>query len=260
MAIPGIISLLCIGLSLLCMGFARNVIDVSGKDVGDVHFEQLDGHSLSGRPAYVSSDGKMFMYHIMMEPIQDGIGRWVISDTLWETGSASQFVDSWAVSPCLIGASVDYNTLKGWLTYVDNVWVSDPSFTMACFADPDDVLYLDIPHDVSLTGFFVKMEPDPDAEEVSNTYMKVKRAEDDPELYIYKLEDKWLLGENIGANNAVGFCKDGNADRADEITTLEWLFHCLRVTSTLICWIVYVAIEVSRASHQHRKRRVDCIT
>jgi hypothetical protein len=56
----------------------------------------------TGRASYVSSidsTSKMFLYHVIME---DGGGRWVMSDTLGEKSLAVGYVDSWAIMPTLI--------------------------------------------------------------------------------------------------------------------------------------------------------------
>lgn len=213
--------LACIGLET---AIATTTVHVRGRDVGEVNFHQLDGHSLTGRPAFESDDGTLFLYHITMDPAEDGVGRWVISDVLWAADSAAQFIDSWAVIPCAI-SEVQDNPEKGWLVYEDETWELDPSFALSCESDPDDLIYLEAPSDVWSSGFFVKMNREND-HDIGNVYMKIKRFEGGSNLYIYKLENRWLLGDNIGEDNAIAFVDDvQDVSQVSELEPMEWLFH-----------------------------------
>jgi hypothetical protein len=213
--------LVCIGLQTAT---ATTTVHVRGRDVGEVNFHQLDGHSLTGRPAYESDDGSLFLYHITMDPAEDGVGRWVISDVLWAADSAAQFVDSWAVIPCMI-SEVQDNPEKGWLVYDNEKWEVDQDFSLGCTENADDIIYVEAPGDIWSSGFYVKMNRDRD-HDIGNVYMKIKRFEGGSNLYLYKLENRWLIGDNAGEDNAIAFVDDlQNVARASELEPLEWLFH-----------------------------------
>lgn len=217
--------LLCCIFVLLGISFSvgTSVVRVSGKDVGDVVFRQLDGHSLTGRPAYMSEDGSLFLYHLIIEPVQDGVGRWIIADGLWVDDTALQFINSWAVTPCLIDEIHD-NVDKGWLSFEGESWGLDPSFRVTCTQDPDDLIYLDVPGDIWTTGFFVKMSKA--NADVPNSYMKIKRYEAANNLFLYKLGHRWLLGDTPGVDNAIAFVDDDeDIAEAKDLGALEWSFH-----------------------------------
>lgn len=210
---------------------ATTTVQVRGKDVGEVSFHQLDGHSLTGRPAYESADGTLFLYHISVDPVEDGVGRWVISDVLWAADSAVQFIDSWAVVPCMI-SEVQDNPEKGWLVYENDIWEMDHTFTLTCQEDPDDLIYLEASVDIWSSGFFVKMNRDKD-HDLGNVYMKIKRFEENNNLFLYKLENRWLIGDNAGEDNAIAFVDDvQNVARVSALEPMEWLFHTPELDST----------------------------
>lgn len=204
------------------------IIEAKGKEINTVTFHQLDGHSLTGRPAYISEDKNMYLYHIVMDPIADGIGRWVISDELWATDSALQFIDSWAVSPCAITELHD-NPERGWLVYdaPSESWGLDVNFELNCVSDNnDDLIYLDVPSDIWTTGFFIKMAKE--EEDNPNVYMQIKRFESINNLFLYKYENRWLLGDNPEVDNAIAFLENNEDEiitEAKDIKPSEWLFH-----------------------------------
>ena len=212
---------ICCIISCICSVLARTVIDIKGKDVGDVSFEQIPlKHSSTGRPVYYSRKADLYLYHVIMAPTE-GVARWIISNELFANNHALAFMDSWAVTPCVIGAVTD-NPSKNWQSPVDGLWTSDESFSLSCYDDSDDLIYLEMNHDVYLSGFFVRMAVTD--HDTSPVYMKLQRGSDDRHFYLYRYETRWIIGNTIGKDDAIAFVVDEDSKFASEIRVNDWWF------------------------------------
>jgi len=195
--------------------------------------EAIEAGLRSGRSAYRSVDeiDDLYLYHVVSDPQEDGVGRWVINDVLGANDVASAYADSWAVTPTLIDAINDHR--KGyWQIYNGDDWVFDNSFVLKCSIPEtgnmitqrsDHTVFLDVRGFAwSMSGFYVSTAGDTGETSGLYVYSHV-RSDADVQVYLYKVNDTWVIGENIGSREALGYVKD-DALTADSIQSKQWSF------------------------------------
>ncbi len=110
-------------------------------------------------------------------------------------------------------------------------WVKDDSFSIACVADEASNLYVDdntIYFETSprygkrVGGFYVeRVTLDPSY--VVYSHVSAGINEDDEQLYLYKLDDKWIISDAVGSDDGFAYVVD-NSTFAHGISDSFWLF------------------------------------
>jgi len=227
--------LLCLSITL---GYACKFVDIQSGVLGGHRFSPLpqtvseSSGIRSGRTAFATSEGPaLFLYHVLAEPALDGVGRWVINDVLGSTSNALAYVDTWAVMPHLVN---DVNDIgNDWMAVSEGKWVKDPEFMVFCVYDDEagDGLDSTIFFESSLesiftSGFYVETIVDKEESKYEGPlYAQVKAMEADPQLYLYKTGDHWIIGDaaSIGTENGMAYVVD-SASLAHKIESEEWNF------------------------------------
>jgi Aldo/keto reductase family len=100
-----------------------------------------------------------------------------------------------------------------------------PDFTMGAFClddTGDGTVYFESSHlSPEIAGFYVT-EPT-SSTSTSMVYSHVKVYESNPALYLYKYEDKWMIGETVGGESCLSFVED-DAKTPSEIVSNDWRF------------------------------------
>lgn len=170
----------------------------------------LDGDiaKQTGRASYVSQvtleNGNvetMFLYHTIVGTT--GVGRWVMNDRLGDDSNAMAYIDSWAVTPFLTSEIMDIDSPNKYWHHFYDQWNVDESLVVSC-DEEDDSIYFEsspivAPH---LAGFYVPRI----FNHSSPVYSKIKTSVDDPDRYLYALDNKWMIGDVIGLDGKASAC------------------------------------------------------
>jgi len=218
--------------SLLSLSYSCPRVQVTSTriDLGHRIFSVVsEPHVSSHRAVYVSddADNPMYLYHTLADPIEYGIGRWVFYHQPGSSSMAHAYVDSWAVGPHLVGAVNDPEK-SSWMVHVGDSWQVDEGFDVQCapsdstltFAPAEDTtVYLEVhgfPWHIS--GFYVQISESDDMPVYSHVH-----SDDDIQLYLYRIEDMWLIGEEVGSDRAIAYVVD-SANTPGRITHSEWYY------------------------------------
>ena len=183
---------------------------------------------LSARPAYItvdSGDSKpLYLYHTISDSrddnVADGLGRWVVNDVLGRSDTAMSFINSWAILPTLTTALADNAPNLYWMVHNGEHWVSDEEMGIECTSNDDSTIYFSVdglPWRIS--GFFVEYE----YFEGYPVYAHIG-AEKEEQTYLYKLNEKWIIGNTIGSNNGLAYTVAPSVNNALLLVGSEWLF------------------------------------
>lgn len=110
-------------------------------------------------------------------------------------------------------------------------WVKDDSFSIACVADEasnlyadDNTIYLETsPHYGKRVGGFYVERVTLDPSYVVYSHVSSSIDEDDEQLYLYRLDDKWIISDAVGGGDGFAYVVD-NSTFAHEISGSFWLF------------------------------------
>ena len=164
-----------------------------------IQFEQIDIESIdpsivqSGRAIYHSNDG-FYLYHIITD---QEYGKWVVSKQLSnDGGDALAYFEGWAVTPYLVYEVTDRNK---WNVFDGKHWISDDATKVSC--DNDNTLFLETETKSSpnpnLSGYYIERKGKYN-DNGTPLYSQVASSTLDKILYLYHLDQKWLVGEIIG--------------------------------------------------------------
>jgi Aldo/keto reductase family len=110
-----------------------------------------------------------------------------------------------------------------WHTSTETGFV--PDFSMGAFCldhTGDATVYFESSHlSPEIAGFYVT-EPT-SSSSTSMVYSHVKVYESNPALYLYKYEDKWMIGETVGGESCLSFVED-DAETPSDIVSNDWRF------------------------------------
>lgn len=228
----------------------------------------------SGRPAYISIDDDnaevLYLYHCISGADKegnkaDGLGRWVINDVLGKTETALSFQNSWSVMPTLSTVLADNSPNMHWKIHDGSSWVSDEEIQVTCSkgADADTSIYFAVEGlPWKLSGFFIEH----DLFEGTPVYSHIG-AEDEKQTYLYKQQDQWMIGHEVGSDRGLAYTTAPDVMSALELAAAggaaatDWLF----VTNRDPVWQPFaVHIITGNAEHdvytrlqQHRSVSAD---
>jgi hypothetical protein len=132
-------------------------------------------------------------------------------------------IDSWAIEPYLVDVVNDGDSASKWRISSSDEFLIDTSIEVFCLDDTGDkTVYFDSSDmkDQNLSGFFV-LATHPTGSDAPATYSHIKFHEDSHNLYMYKLENKWLIGETLFDENCISFVFD-DAIFAHDIVAKDW--------------------------------------
>lgn len=242
--------------------YACAVVEVGSTVLGNIFFNPIstakaeEAGIVSGRTAYKTNfaegERALYLYHTLSEPAVDGNGRWVINDVLGASDSAIAYVDTWAVLPHFVYDINDAKKTK-WRITVDGNWTDDDSLHVFCHSKDESVPHNDgviffesSPLALNVGGYYLEAVLD----ETSNVnytgplYTQVKPLAADSQMYLYKLDEKWIIGDTIGVEAGVAFVED-SAEYAGEIKTPVWNFVVNGI------WETDTAVILSASSTQN---------
>ena len=187
----------------------------------------------SGRSAYVTIDNDnaetLYLYHCISgggegEDKADGLGRWVINDVLGKTGTALSFQNSWSVLPTLSSSLTDNTPSMHWKTHDGSSWVSAEELRITCSkgTEADSSFYFAVEGlPWKLSGFFIEH----DVFEDMPVYSHIG-AEDEKQTYLYKQQNKWMIGHEVGSDRGLAFITAPEVMNVVELTgaSTDWLF------------------------------------
>lgn len=190
----------------------------------------------SGRSAYASVENEgrktLYLYHTISgsnsSSKSDGLGRWVINDVLGNSETALSFQNSWSVHPTLSEALTDNSPNLYWRIHDGTGWVSDKSMKITCAEGAvDSTLYFDVaglPWKIS--GFFVEHTASSDNGSDKKLIYAHIGAEDEQQTYLYKQQDKWMIGHEIGSGSGIAHTVAPLVHTAAELAAArtDWLF------------------------------------
>jgi len=226
------LSLTCLMLSMALhwtLG-CRDLLLTSGF-LGDRSFsalsvdESLAAGLESGHSSFRTTDDlpTLFLYHIVL---QDGRGRWVVNSELGALGSAVTFVDSWAVTPTLTHALCSTRQ-KFWQRYeprdseqhedhanMISRWVDDPHTFVQCRDGVDNTLYISVLGPAfKYSGFYARRADSPS----SPVYSHIGEL-GEPQVYLFRSGDAWVIGEQVGGTLGVAYVLDPAASIPSNIS------------------------------------------
>lgn len=130
------------------------------------------------------------------------------------------FVDSWAVMPNLVHAINDPHKSSWQVHDVSNGsgWVDDPDMTVRCVGS-DNTVYIEV-HDFAwpVSGFYIQ-----NGEATTGAVYSHVRANDDYQLYLSKVGDRWVLGETPGVMDGIAYVDD-SAETPSQISNMDWAY------------------------------------
>lgn len=171
----------------------------------------LGSFDAGGRSSYVSKDTKslLYLYHIQVEVDGYQTGRWVINDQFGSKTKAIAYIDSWSVMPHLISSVTPQ---LQWKIY-KNGWVPASFFSLKCISENDETVYLDIPSAWRLSGFYIQVE--------QQIYSQI-RLHYSQQMYLYKLADQWIIGEDPSTNKGLAYVVDPAERVIDLKSNTKW--------------------------------------
>jgi hypothetical protein len=176
----------------------------------------------SGRGVYMNDlhGDVTYLYHTINAPYADGVGRWVISRVPGSNEVANAFVDSWAVMPNLVHA-VNDPSKSIWKVAVGEEFIFDESLQFQCLpvnGREDNTIYLEVRGtSFFLSGFYVQVRS------YSTPMFSHVRSDLDPQYFLYKSDNLWIIGEQPGSRSAVAYVHD-EATYPSDITNPEWQY------------------------------------
>lgn len=217
----GVFVLCCVFLSTVdaCL---KLVLTADGFD-GPLIFTQLSIDETkplelqTGRAAYVAKDNEsaVYIYHTVFS---DGNARWILNTNLGGDEDAMAYSDSWAIAPHLTGFTADEK--HNWNLFSSGSWQIDPSFELRCGDVSDDNIYFESSLDnINLAGFYMVRQ----SENPFPVYSMIKLFPGDEQMYLYRFNDKWLIGDEVGVDSCVAFV-ESDAEKATDIKNVEWRF------------------------------------
>lgn len=227
------LSLNCLLLSLaLHWTFGCRDLFLTSEFLGDRPFtalnveESLAAGLESGHSTFRTTDDlpTLYLYHTVL---QDGRGRWVVNSELGALDSAITFIDSWAVMPSLTHALCSTQR-RFWQRYelLDSEqeeaptnktsrWVDDPRTFFQCRDGVDDTLYISVLGAAfKYSGFYTRRGDSP----TSPVYSHIGDL-GEPQVYLFKSGDAWVLGEQVGSNLGVAYVLDPGASTPTDISS-----------------------------------------
>ena len=179
----------------------------------------------SGRASYVSTntDKTIYLYHISTE----GLGRWVLNDALGSKEYAMGYINSWSIAPYLV-----YPISDNYWKFPEEdesgvqVWNDDINFDIQCinYSSGDSSFYFESSPTLGndLAGFFILRSSNATNHD-SDIYSLIKPNTNDIDLYMYKFDNKWMIGSTIGVDSSFAFVDD-NASTPQGIEKEDWRF------------------------------------
>lgn len=235
---------------------ACRMVDVKSTHLGSIRFHQIplradeqgnvhaEDQTPTGRAAFVSEglhdeEGNpmdpLYLYHAIPSD-SSGTGRWVINRDLGDNDAAMVYVDSWSIAPYLVNAVADTEVM--WQmpnpdpeAGEDMAWIPDDSLIVECSEDEQDYsIYFDSSTTVNpyLTGFYVERlyEMGGNLSE-SILYSQIKQNVNDPQMFLFKLDNKWMISDHVGVDSGFAFIEDpanSTTTFPHEIVEREWRF------------------------------------
>jgi diketogulonate reductase-like aldo/keto reductase len=224
------------------------------------YLEHIACHS-SGRSCYIGkdSDGEdIYLYHtILMGPGFRGTGRWVMSSMGSGIDGTIIYANSFSVAPQLIQAVSDGTN---WIIKdggADDMIYFQCDETTEASSTPrnvDETVYVDIAGPGwELSGFYVQVGSTGDP-----IFSRVK-VEGELHLFLFKLNGKWIIGEEPGVDAVHAFVDEPYAKVPSQIQTKEWLLSA-RNMETDESWIrVHVDVLSGSSSEDGAKNVYDVL-
>ena len=218
-------------------------IDIQSDFLGGLRFHPLPNSAAeaagvtSGRTVFATkqTERTLYLYHILSEPSApgtDGVGRWVLNDNLGVRHGAIAYVNSWAVLPHLIGDIQDADK-SVWILSKDGQWSKDESLTVRCIYDQDSDVSVDSTvyfqggwMSLGMSGFYLETVADPSLTYYRGPlYSQVKVTESDNQLYLYRNQGKWIIGDEQSIDSDSGFAYTiDDASHPTQILSEEWVY------------------------------------
>mmetsp|Transcript_23259 Transcript_23259/g.22416 ORF Transcript_23259/g.22416 Transcript_23259/m.22416 type:complete len:301 (+) Transcript_23259:24-926(+) len=235
----------------VCLSCNRISLESDSIKYLHIEFSRHSSNEQSGRTSYVSvGDGNrtQYLYHVMES------GRWVLNDELDIADRATAFVDSWAIEPYLIQHVNDGELASKWRISSSDEFKIDTSIQAFCLDDTGDkTVYFDSSDNMehNQSGFFVLATDTASPSDTPATYSHIKLHEESPNLYMYKLENKWLIGETLFDQNCISFIYD-DAVFAHGIVAKDWHFLVYSGESgENFSWVAKYSSIISKESHDN---------
>lgn len=223
-------------LFLLLVGcHACRYISMRGEKMGanNLEFELLSHTERQGmhshRPVYASKDisslhETFYLYHITANSAVPGRGRWVLNDVLGDKDNAIAYVDSWAVAPHLVQAVNDVDKVSWVVSVEGGGWDIDETLTVYCSDEIDRTLFFDSPvtHKYS-SGFFTQVYHPYDSTYNGPLYQRVQEFEDMDPIYLFRFEDRWLIGNDYTKDSCFAFFIS-ESEFIEDLDVAEWNF------------------------------------
>jgi hypothetical protein len=189
----------------------------------------------SGRLAYAStslSNGEnaneqtLYLYHVISgergDDKRDGLGRWVVNDVLGHSDTALSYLNSWAVSPTLHSTLNDNARNMYWMVHDGKGWVPDEEMSFSCSSGVDSAIYFAVDGAPwRMAGFLIKHSTDNEAENPVYSHIG---TDDEKQLYLYRKDDKWIIGNTVGSVSGFAYTVAPKARNAADLVGNEWLF------------------------------------
>lgn len=157
-------------------------------------------------------------------------------------------VDSWAVEPYLVDSINDGEAQTSrWKIAINDGWQIDSTMAAFCMDDVgDSTVYFDSSHlNPAIAGFYVATSEG--SAYLPPTYSHIRQDKANyPSSYMYKMENKWMIGANIGVDSCFSFIED-DALTADAITSTDWRFpNATNVATDGVSWVIDTSSIISK--------------
>ena len=195
---------------------------VSSENFGKLDFVLDGGVSRSNRPIYREvfkrdeKESTRWLYHAILDPVEEGIGRWFIGHEL-ESTSGVAFIDSWAVVP---HALEELSPLAKWKSYSWGAWREENDVKVECLDEYDRTLFLCSELNKGVCGFYFPISiPDgfgeDDDEDKKNAATPVFHSTNGKKFYRVPDGSRWMVSDDeVGSSSGIAFidCKVRNPD------------------------------------------------
>lgn len=203
-----VISFLFLLLLEPCLGCLR--VEFTSGSLGTLSFDQLPieyqyspDEVKTGRPTYFNEEHQLYMYHIIMNKER---GRWIVSNSINPEGlgNAIAYIESWAVVPYLTKEITDTKDWNIFWKKLDD-WGPDPATRVTC--EIDETVYFESHPKLApeLAAFYVQRVSQSQQTEYP-IYTQIKPSPDAKQYYLYKLDGKWLFGDELGIDCKYLYC------------------------------------------------------
>ncbi len=113
---------------------------------------------------------------------------------------------------------------SNWVVNVDGEWVVDDSLSLYCTDEVDRTLYFDSRYlHRDLSGFYAAAASPMDGSYEGPLFTKVQEFEDVEPLYLFRFEDRWLIGAQYGEDRCRAVLNEPT-DFIEELSTQIWNF------------------------------------